>query len=93
MTNEMFWNLNDNGKINVKIFTISKATRTVEVDAFEYCGKYYLRIVTDGNPYVLDRTAECGKKYRMQYHNCTIKEFNNRNSANKYYIAVKNNND
>lgn len=92
MTNELFWKLFNAGDINAKTFVFRKENKTVEVSAFEYNEKFYLRIVTDGDPYILDRTAECGKKYRMGYHHCTIKEFTNKNSANKYFIAIKSNN-
>lgn len=89
MTNEMFWRLYNGGEINVKCFEFEKEKKHVEVSAFEYADKYFLRICTTSKPYTLDRTAECGKRYRMGYHSCTIKEFDNRESANRYFKAVR----
>ena len=92
MTNETFWKLYDKNEINVKCFEFKKEHKDVEVSAFEYDDKYYLRICTVYESYTLDRTAECGKRYRMGYNSCVIKEFNNKDSANRYFKAVRTNN-
>lgn len=89
MDNAKFWKLYDSNEVNIKVYEFKQPHQTVEVDAFEYDNKFYLRIVINGESYVLDRTAECGKKYRMNPHYCYIKEFNNRNTANKYFLAIK----
>ena len=89
MTNELFWKLYNSGEINIVIFEFKKERRDIEIDAFEYANKYYLRICTVYEPYTLDRTAECGKRYRVRYNTCNIKEFNNKYSANKYFKAIR----
>ena len=90
MTNEKFWELYNNGNIDTKVYEFDKERRHVEICAFEYSGMYYLRIATTYATYTLDRTAECGKKYRMGgYTNSTIKEFDNKNGANRYFKAIR----
>lgn len=92
MTNELFWNLYDSGEIETKIYTFETDKKSTEVAAFEFMGKYYLRICTKYGDYLLDRTAECGKVYRMGgYSSCVIKEFDTKNAANSYFKAVRKN--
>lgn len=85
MTHEEFNRLYDNGEIVVKIWagTFEDGTKK-SIEAFEHCGKFYLRIHSV-LPYVLDRTAECGKRYRMTKESHFIKEFDNKNHANAYF--------
>lgn len=88
MNNELFWKLYNSNNISVKTYAGTEDNGTEkEVSAFEHDGKYYLRIVTDFK-YILDRTATCGKKFRMCRHNCFFKEFQSRESANNYFKKV-----
>lgn len=84
MTNDMFWELYDSGRISVKIWdgVVDEVRKSIE--AFEFNDKFYLRIHTEYE-YVLDRRAECGKRYRMCKENHFFKEFDNRKSANAYF--------
>lgn len=90
MDNATFWNLYNNGNIFTKVYSFGNDKKNVEICSFEYDGKFYLRIVSS-EKYLLDRTAECGKKYRMNNQNAFIKAFDNKNNANKYFIAIKKN--
>lgn len=89
MDNRMFSQLYDDRQISPKFISFRKEDKDYEVASFEYDGKYYLRIVIDGDPYSLDRTAECRKTYRMKYHHCSFKEFSSKDSANRYFLAMK----
>ena len=93
MTHEEFNSLYNNGKISLKIYsgTINENGNQVEksIEAFEHDGKFYLRIHSSFD-YILDRTAECGKRYKMRKENHFIKEFNNKNHANNYFKKIAN---
>ena len=92
MTNETFWNLYENNTIRVKSILLHKENRDIEVSAFEFGNKFYLRICTMYQNYVLDRRAECGKSYKMSgQRNAIIKTFDNKASANRYYMIIKTN--
>ena len=91
MTHEEFNSLYDNGIITVKIFEAVEEDGTEKsVEAFEYDGKYWLRIHSVLR-YILDRQAECGKKYRMAKESHFIKEFVSKEQANRYFKKISNN--
>lgn len=86
MTHEEFWNLYENGEIQVKFFTYENPEADNgelalgEVDAYQYNGKFYLRISQNTAP----------KGYRRRYRNggwswATIKEFPTAAAANAYF--------
>ena len=83
MTNEMFWDLLDSGKIRVAIWYGENDGKTKEVDAFEHDGKFFLRICAT-RTYVTGERAY-GKRYRMAPMWNAIKEFDTRESANAYF--------
>ena len=88
MTHEEFNRLLGNHEITIKIFTTTEDDGTEKtVEAFEYNGKYWLRIHRI-LWYVLDRTAECGKKYRMTNEAHFIKEFETKEHANNYFKKI-----
>ncbi len=84
MTHADFNRLYDAGEIIVKVYSgvIDETEKSIE--AFEYGGKFYLRIHSIFK-YTLDRTTECGKRYRMSKENHFIKEFDNKEHANNYF--------
>ena len=83
MTHEEFNELYDNGKITVKIYSgvIDGVEKCIE--AFEYNGKFYLRIHSVFK-YVTGERA-FGKRYRMSRESHYIKEFDNRKVAINYF--------
>ena len=86
MTHEEFNALYDNGLISVKIYQgmIDKEERTIE--AFEWQGKYYLRI-HKVLKYTTSRRSN-GKKYAMSKESHFIKEFDTATHANNYFKKV-----
>jgi len=91
MTHERFWELYDNGEIKVKVFAYDNLEAPDgcmthgEIDAFEFGGKFYLRFYKEYAP----------AGYRKHYKNggsssSTIKEFDNKNSANNYFKMAAN---
>ena len=89
MTHEEFNNLYDSGKITLKIYTWKDANSDDNkcVEAFEYNGKFYLRIHTE-HYYHLYRRAYGGHNYRMCNDSHFIKEFTDRNYANNYFKKI-----
>lgn len=93
ITNLDFWQLYDNGEINPKIYQYkrdipegSREAKEIEITAFEYNNKYYLRIVPTYNDYSLERGR---KTYRMSGKTSAyIKEFDNKYQANNYFKKV-----
>lgn len=84
MTHREFNELYNNGEISVKIYsgTMSDGVnRTIE--AFEYCGKYYLRI--HNVFYYVTGTRRFDKRYKMSRESHIIKEFNDRDYALNYF--------
>lgn len=78
-------------KITVKIFESVEEDGTVKtVESFEYGGKFYLRIHSVFH-YVCDRTSSNGKKYRMSKESHFIKEFDNKDCANRYFLKISKN--
>lgn len=83
MTNELFWELYDNGKIQVKIYSGVVDDTEKSIEAFEYNGKFYLRIHSV-HKYVTGE-RRFGKQYRMSKESHYIKEFDTRRHANRYF--------
>lgn len=91
MTHQEFNNLYNNSNINIKCFLAVENDGTEKsVESFEYCGKFYLRIHIVYR-YICDRTSINGKKYRMSKESHFIKEFDNKYSANKYFLKISKN--
>ena len=92
MTQTEFWELYNNGTLNAKLYDFSQGEDVTEVVAFEYEGKYFLRVFSR-HPYLLHRCV--GRKYSrdVTYHmpgeHCCIKEFETKDHANAYFKAVK----
>ena len=89
MINNLFWELYNNGKINVKIYYGIIDDVETSVEAFEYENKFYLRIHKIYR-YTTGRRSN-GKKYKMTNESHFIKEFDNRNQANSYFKKVAKN--
>lgn len=83
MTHEEFWDLYDNNQITVKVFDGELDGEHKSVEAFEYNGKFYLRIHTSYQ-YTTGRRA-WGKRYRMSKNSDYIKEFDTKQHANNYF--------
>lgn len=92
MTHQEFNRLYDNGEISVKVFqqveTVNQGDEQEKtIEAFEYNGKFFLRIHTLLR-YKLDRRAECGKVYNMAKESHFIKEFDDKWYANNYFKKI-----
>lgn len=83
MTHEQFNSLYNDGKITLKIYsgTVDGVEKCIE--AFEYDGKFYLRIHS-AFKYVTGRRSN-GKRYGMTRESHYIKEFESREHANNYF--------
>lgn len=100
MEQSTFWKLFNGDEIDVKVYVIdntetaedykSDELQYAEISAFEYDGKFYLRIYTRRPAYICDRTRTNGKKYRMGREYCYIKEFTTKAQANNYFKKVVN---
>lgn len=86
MTHEEFWELYDSGKITVKIWAGIVDETEKSVEAFEYNGKFFLRIHSEYT-YVTGERA-WGKRYRMSRASNFIKEFDSKAHANNYFKKV-----
>lgn len=86
MTHKEFNELYRSGKIVCKFFHGEKGKDYRDVEAFEYCGKFYLRLHSV-HPYTIERNGKYGpsKKYAMTSERHFIKEFDNKQKANNYY--------
>ena len=85
MTQNKFWELYDAGKINVKIFTgIVDGDVEKTIEAFEYEGKFYLRIITRYEWRTGPRIHK-PNGYNMAGGHTSIKEFETKNQANAYF--------
>ena len=86
MTHEKFWELYDSNQITVKVFqgTDQEEQTTTDVEAFEYDGKFYLRVHTRYE-YICDRHRINGKWYKMTRGSDYIKEFDTKQHANNYF--------
>lgn len=89
MTQDKFWELFESERINYKIFSYENPSADNgelalgEVIAFEYEGKYYLRVCENYSP----------RGYRRRYKNggwswAVIKEFDTKQQANKYFVKA-----
>lgn len=83
MTNDLFWELYNNGEIQVKIYSGVVDDIEKSVEAFEHNGKFYLRIHSVYNYVTGER--KFGKRYRMSRESHYIKEFDNKDHANNYF--------
>ena len=88
MTQQEFWNLHDSGTIECKIFVWEDEYDRKTVEAFEYNGKFFLRIIDE----VGGRSWYSEVKHRMThtrgYINTRIKEFDTKAHANNYFKKV-----
>ena len=83
MTHDEFWRLYDSGEISVKVYSGKVGDTEKSVEAFEYGGKFFLRI-HNSREYVTG-TRAWGKRYRMTNESHVIKEFDSKRSANAYF--------
>ena len=87
MTKHEFWKLYDSGAICCKVFEWRDGLESKEVSAFEYDGKFFLRITneTAGSSWV-DNTGK--NRHTRGSINTQIKEFNSKAHANNYFKKV-----
>lgn len=83
MTNEIFWELYDNGSINVKIWDGVVDGVKKSIEAFAFDGKFYLRVHSVFE-YTTGERAR-GKSYKMSKESHFIKEFDSKERANAYF--------
>jgi len=83
MTHDKFWDLYNNGEIQVKVWDGEIDGVQKSVEAFEYDGKFFLRIHSVYRYVTGER--KFGKRYRMSKESHFIKEFNSKEHANAYF--------
>ncbi len=89
MTHNEFNKLYANGEIVIKTYGneasgLDKEEKTIE--AFEYNGRFYLRIHKVYR--YLTGERRCGKRYKMTKESHFIKEFETKQQANNYFKKV-----
>ena len=85
MTHDDFWDLYDSGKISVKVYSGVVDGVEKEIEAFEFGGKFFLRIHFVDDYVKTTRVRGVKKRYAMQSRSDFIKEFDNKGSANRYF--------
>lgn len=87
MTHEEFNRLYDSGLISVKIWDGMDGDTQKTIEAYQYGEMYYLRIHFV-KQYKTGKRGPYGKRYAMTRESHTIKEFQTREAANRYFTKA-----